>query len=357
MRCRFDGEVVEIGKLPDGSRPLQYGDTVNAGDLLAVIWSRELGEKKSELVDALSQQRLDIATRDRLAAIVNTGAIPERELREMERAVEADRVAVSRIRRTLQTWRVTPNEIAEIEAEANRLTGSTQEPPSEVAERWARVEIRAAINGTILEQNITVGDMVSPNDDLFKVANLSRLRVMASAYEEDLPRLDALSPSQRKWSVSIPADPNVASIEGEIEQVGKIIDPAQHTALVMGWVPNAHASLRAGQFISAVVSISPPGNEVSLPGSAVIEKGDESFVFVAESDATQQPSTVFVRRSVVVSRQLGQRVCVLIDPTANTTANDGRGAVREGIKPNETVVISGAVELQQSLMDLSAGKP
>ncbi len=157
VRCRFDGEVVEIGRLPDGSRPLQYGDTVTVGELLAVIWSRELGEKKSELVDALSQQRLDTATRDRLAAIVNTGAIPERELREMERAVEADRVAVSRIRRTLQTWRVTPNEIADIEAEANRLTGSTQEPPSEVAERWARVEIRAAINGTILEQNITVG--------------------------------------------------------------------------------------------------------------------------------------------------------------------------------------------------------
>ncbi len=180
---------------------------------------------------------------------------------------------------------------------------------------------------------------------------------MASAYEEDLPRLDALSPEQRKWSVSIPADPKVAPIDGEIEQVGKIIDPAQHTALVMGWVPNLRGALRAGQFISAVVSIPPPGNEVSVPDSAVIEKGDESFVFVAEADPTQQPSAVFVRRSVVVSRQLGQRVCVLIDPTANTRASDGRGAVREGIKPNETVVISGAVELQQSLMDLSAGKP
>ena len=90
--------------------------------MLAIVWSRELGEKKSELVDALSQQRLDTATRDRLASIAKTGAIPERELKELERAVETDRVAVSRIRRTLQTWRITSKDVAEVEAEASRLT-------------------------------------------------------------------------------------------------------------------------------------------------------------------------------------------------------------------------------------------
>ena len=34
-------------------RPVRFGDAVNKGQLLAVIWSKDLGEKKSELVDAL----------------------------------------------------------------------------------------------------------------------------------------------------------------------------------------------------------------------------------------------------------------------------------------------------------------
>src|SRR5262245_16130403 len=44
---------------PVFTRPLRFGDKVRKGDLLAVVRSKELGEKKSELVDALSQERLD----------------------------------------------------------------------------------------------------------------------------------------------------------------------------------------------------------------------------------------------------------------------------------------------------------
>ncbi len=38
---------MELGKVADGSRTLRFGDTVKEGQLLAVVWSRELGEKKS----------------------------------------------------------------------------------------------------------------------------------------------------------------------------------------------------------------------------------------------------------------------------------------------------------------------
>jgi len=248
------------------------------------------------LVDALSQQRLDTATRD-------------------------------------------------------RLIGSTKETPSEVAEQWARVEIKAAIDGTILEQNVAVGDIVTPMDDLFKIANLSRLRVIASAYEEDLPRLDAMPIEERKWSITIPAEPNVVPIPGSIEQIGKIIDPTQHTAFVMGWVPNLDGKLRAGQFISAGVAFASPGNEVVLPSTAVIEKGGESFVFVAEGSVDTKQPTVFARRSVLVSRQIRDQVCILINPPSNN-----RIPCIKGLKPGDNVVTSGGVELQQTLMDLTADK-
>ncbi len=351
VRCRFNGEVVEIGKVADGSRPLQFGDTVKSDQLLAIVWSQELGEKKSELVDALSQQHLDMATRERLTAVADSGAIPGRELKDIERAVEADRVAVSRAKRTLQTWRVSDTEIAEIEAEANRLIESPTGTASEVAQEWPRVEVRAARDGVILEQNVAVGDVISQSDKLFMVADLSRLRVIASAYEEDLAWLDALPPEHRKWSIVIPADPSVEPIQGVIGQIGKIIDPAQHTAIVLGWVPNNQGRLRAGQFITATIEFPPRGNEVLLPATAVIEQGGESFVFVAQEGADITQPTIFARRSVEVSRQVRGQVCIVIDPSNSESSPEVMG-----LQQGEQAVVSGAVELQQSLMELSADK-
>jgi hypothetical protein len=87
VRSRFTGEVTEIGQAADGSRPIQFGDQVAKGQLLSVVWSRELGEKKSELVDALSEYHIDSETLKRLENLYQDGAIPEREYRQMERTV------------------------------------------------------------------------------------------------------------------------------------------------------------------------------------------------------------------------------------------------------------------------------
>src|SRR5262249_42489168 len=57
VHARFAGEVVEIGLIAEGGpgptqvRQLRFGDVVEKGQLLAVVWSKDLGEKKSELID------------------------------------------------------------------------------------------------------------------------------------------------------------------------------------------------------------------------------------------------------------------------------------------------------------------
>lgn len=346
VRSRFAGEVVEIGMRADDPRPVQFGDRVTSGQLLAVVWSRELGEKKSELVDALSQFRLHSETLRRLQKLYQDGAIPEREYREAERTVETDRIAVARVTRTLQTWRVADDDIAAVEAEAKKLIGNDGTTSSELAERWARVEVRSAIDGVVLERNVAVGDIVAPSDDLFKVADLSRLRVLAFAYEEDLPQLDALTADQRRWTITVPANPQAPPQSGAIGQIGHIIDPTQHTALVMGWVDNSNGILRAGQFIAAAVALPPPGNEVVVPASALIEKGGEDLVFVKTAD-----DPVFTQRRVSLSRRVGEQVCFHIDPPEAAGQPDV-----SGLKPGEEVVTSGAVELQQALTDLTASR-
>ena len=202
VRARFAGEIVQWGDA-GATAPMGFGQRVRKDQLLAILWSRDLGEKKSELVDGLSQLRVDEDSLKRINKVAGDGAVPDRVIRDAERKVEADRIAVARAERTLQSWRVAKEEIDAVRAEADRLAHNAKRGRDELPRQWARVEVRAPWDGVIIEKNVALGDLVDTSTDLFKIADLSRLRVMAHAYEEDLPSLDTLKNNRRGWSVVV----------------------------------------------------------------------------------------------------------------------------------------------------------
>jgi membrane fusion protein, heavy metal efflux system len=344
IHARFAGEVIALGTTAEAysesgqtesTRPLRYGDRVQKGQLLAVVWSKDLGEKKSELIDVLSRLKLDRAMLERLRGLDRQGATPERTVREAERAVEADLISVARVERTLRSWRLSEAEISSVRAEAERLGTREGTGPDEA---WARVEVRAPQAGVILEKNVAVGDLVDTSADLFKVADLSQLTVWAHVYEEDLPVLQAL-PRPTPWIVHLLAQPGVV-YPGTLAQIGAVIDPNQHTALVSGQVNNADGRLRIGQFVTATIELPPPRDEVEVPTGALVEDGRESILFV-QPDPRQ---ALFVRRKVSVVRRFHDVVYLR---TAPDRARDA-----EPIRPGERVVVSGSVLLKDALAEL-----
>ncbi|WP_165251246.1 efflux RND transporter periplasmic adaptor subunit [Paludisphaera soli] len=345
---RFEGEVVEIGTMPEPdarsasggtpARPLRFGDEVKEGQLLAVLWSTALGEKKSEYVDALSRLRLEQETLARLERLLKDQAIPERNVREAKRAVEADEIAAARVERTLLSWRLTDAEIGALKAEAEQMHEHKAARVKDLERSWARLEIRAPFAGTVVEKNVAVGDIVAPDSDLFKIADLRRLAVWAHIYEEDLPTLLAL-PAPVTWTVRLKSDPTAAPLTGVIDEIGDIIDPNQHTALVMGHVTNPAGRLRAGQFIVASIPLPPTPGEVEIPTSALVEDGDESVVLVQPDPARP----CYELRRVAIARHTSE--VAFIRPAAGRPSSVALG---------ERVVSSGALELRAALRDLQA---
>ncbi len=96
VRARFPGEIVQLGMGSGQSGVVGFGQKVRKNQLLAVVWSQDLGEKKCELIDALSQLRVDEESLQRIKSVTAEGAVPERLLQDAQRKVEADRIAVSR---------------------------------------------------------------------------------------------------------------------------------------------------------------------------------------------------------------------------------------------------------------------
>lgn len=351
VHTRFAGEVVELGTIAEpgaatwagkpNRRPIRFGDHVQKGQVLAVLWSSELGEKKSEYIDALSRLKLEQGTQSRLEELYRENAIAERNLREARRNVEAAEIAVARVERTLRAWRLSEEEISTIRAETEQGHKPQDAKDGPVERAWARVELKAPLEGIVLEKNLAVGDIVDTATDLFKIADMRQLSVWTYVYEEDLPALLKL-PRPISWTIRLKSDLEATPLAGHVEKIGDIIDPTQHTALVMGQVDNPDRRMRAGQFITAQVDLPATPGEVEVPVPAVIDNGEECIVFVQPDP--DRP--VYAMRRVSLLRRSGG--------SAFVRSTDGPQSTASPLKAGDIVVTSGAIELQAALLQLQA---
>ncbi len=362
VRVRFaPADVVEIGKIddPHGSpgnvpplrRELQAGDPVKKGTLLAVLFSVDVGNKKNDLFDALSQLRLDEEVLKRAEA--RSAAVPEVFLLNARRNVQADRNAVNRAENTLKTWELPEEDIQAVRDEVKRLVDGQGKRPGEKdrLKQWARVELKAPDDGFIIEQNVALHETVVDNTtNLFQIAKVDPLIVLAAVPEDDLPALqDLKSQSQNHigWSVRTAGS---APIAGFVDDIGYLIDPNQHTAVVRGHIPNPHGLLRAGQFVTAAVELLPPKNVVEAPISAIVEDGKDSIVFVQ----TDPAKPVFTLRRVQVTNRFERTAYVRSAPLAKgeelAPGEDVQASLpTEPLREGERVLTAGALELKTAL--------
>ena len=292
---RFNAEVVEITQVPDETqrlskgqtvlRELRPGDRVQKGQVLAVVWSIDVGARKSDLVDALVQLRLDEKRLEEREKLYAQGSLPLDTLLQTRHDVVSDRNAKERAERTLRTWNIPEQEIAAVYGEAERRPATVRRRKKRTALGSLRVRF-APRDGTIVERNVSVGEYVADNTiNLFTIAEVDRLLVIANPPEDQLPALLALRPEQMHWTLQTVQTAGDPPIEGPIEDVGYLIDPNQHTAVVKGFIGNPAGTLRAGQFVSATVNLPPPPDVVEVPLTALAEDGKQSFVFVQPDPA------------------------------------------------------------------------
>jgi cobalt-zinc-cadmium efflux system membrane fusion protein len=350
VHARFPGQIVHLEMIeetqpasptaPRTKRTLNFMDHVTKGQKLGQIWSKELGEKKSELVDALVRLRIDQRNLTFLRELLQKGGTAEKTVREGERLVEVGAIAVTKAERTLRSWTLTDTEIQEVKNEAERIhKGGARENQQD--ETWATVEVVSPIDGTIVEKNVVEGDLVNADSDLFKIADLSELSAWARVYEEDLPLLHSM-PKPITWTLRLSSNPQAAPVTGTIDRIGEIIDPNEHMALLAGLVRNPNGQLHAGQFITAIVELPAERDVVEIPTRALVEDGDESVVFVQPDPKMMH----FKLRRVSVVRRTFDFVYIRSRLTPEQL-KEGLEELHEG----EHVMAAGALEQKAALQE------
>jgi cobalt-zinc-cadmium efflux system membrane fusion protein len=208
-------------------------------------------------------------------------------------------------------------------------------------------------DGTLVECNVSSGEYVADNTiNLFTIADVNRMLVMANPPEEQLPDLLKLPPDKLRWTLQVVGWP---PIEGQIEEVGYILDPNQHTAVVRGYIDNPEDKLRAGQFVSATVNLPPPPDVVEVPLTALAEDGKQSFVFVQPNPAEHRYTMrrVKVTHRFETSGFVRSRLTPAEERLSPEEAAQGMQPCQP-LKPGERFITSGVLELRAALEDKEA---
>ncbi|PYT06155.1 MAG: efflux RND transporter periplasmic adaptor subunit [Acidobacteria bacterium] len=146
----------------------------------------------------------------------------------------------------------------------------------------------APMSGTVIQRNVTHGERVGPEMTLLELADLSRVWVLASVYEYELPFVR----EGEKATMSLSYVPGV-SFEGRVSKIYPVLDAATRTAQVRLEFPNPGLVLKPEMY-AEVQLVADLGKRLAVPDTAVMETGTRSIVFVDRGEGFFEPREISI---------------------------------------------------------------
>ena len=165
-------------------------------------------------------------------------------------------------------------------------------------------ELKAPIDGTVIDRDGTLGEFASEARPLFTIADLSTMWIDFAVFRRDFARVRLGDP------VSIDVEDGGAPVEARIDYVSPIGASDTQTAIARAVVTN-DGRLRPGLFVVGRVVLSARPAEVAVKTSALQTLEGKTVVFVREGD-------MFSPREV----ELGGRDADWVEVTFGVLAGD-----------------------------------
>ncbi|TYO95016.1 cobalt-zinc-cadmium efflux system membrane fusion protein [Geothermobacter ehrlichii] len=283
----------------------KLGDRVRAGEVMAVLESRELADAKAEY----------LAARERLAL---AQANFSREERLWKKKISAEqeylnaRQALAEARINLRSAEQKLHALGLSEIYLKKL-------PQHPEQTYTRYEVRAPFDGTVIQKHISLGEALSDTSEAFVVADLSTVWADINVYQKDLARV------RKGQKVVIDLGHGIPTVSRTLSYVGPLVGEETRTALARAVLPNPHGDLRPGMFITARVATDSTEVPLLVPKSALQTLEGRTVVFVLDEDG-------FEPRPVTIGRQNGLQVEIV-----------------NGLKAGEKYASTGAFTLKAQL--------
>lgn len=200
-------------------------------------------------------------------------------------------------RERLRLWDITDAQIDEIERRGTPIKTLT---------------IHARVSGFVLTRNAFAGQRITPETELYTVADLSRVWVLADVYEYEATGIRI----GQAATVTLDYLPGQV-FNSKVTYIYPELDKTTRTLKVRLELPNPGYRLKPDMYAHVDIKVD-YGSHLTVPAEAVLDSGLEQMVFVVRENGYFEP------RKIVVGEKLGNDVIVL-----------------EGLHAGERIVTSG----------------
>ncbi len=293
---------------------VKLGQAVKAGDVLMVIDAADIARAYAAYVEEISELGLAERNYELTKDLYDAQAMSLKDLEHAENDLNRERAEFKQAKGQLLSLRVPAAELSK---------------PLAQQQITSRFELRSPLTGTVVERNVTPGQIVGPASDtpLFTVANLDRLQVVADVYEQDLSgiRVGAVAP------MTVEAYPDI-EFPATISVIGDVVDPATRTIKIRASVSNADRRLKPEMFARVTVPGQTIRPKIVIPRQAILEHSGKQWVVLQDETG-----------------RLEERA-IKID-----SVTDNQVTIREGLTTGERIVLTPSSVDRLGAGDTSAG--
>jgi Cu(I)/Ag(I) efflux system membrane fusion protein len=216
------------------------GDRVKKGQVLFTLYSPELVATQEEYLLALKGKKA-----------LGGSEFPE--------VAEGATSLLEVTRRRLRLWDITEDHIQDLER-----TGMVLKT----------LPIHSPITGTVIKKVALAGIHVNPGDELYTIADLSQIWIMADIYEYELPFIIL----GQTATVTLSYDPRTV-LTARVGFIYPTLDPQTRTAKVRFEMENPGEKLKPDMYANVELKI-PLGTRLVIPRDAVLESGERQVIFI-----------------------------------------------------------------------------
>ncbi|KXK00564.1 MAG: putative heavy metal efflux system, membrane fusion protein [Nitrospira sp. OLB3] len=301
---RIEGRIIKV--------MAELGDRVKSDQPLALLDSIELGKKKADYLQAKTNRDVDERNYLREEGLFKQRITSEKEYLD----------AKGKYEKSLAAYRAA--------YEALRLIGLSEEQIKRISwgekrEPLSYFPLVSPQEGTVIERTITPGELITPKDKAFTIADLSTVWILLDIYEQHLAAVKVGS----EVEITVDAYPK-EKFRGKIVYLSYLLNPDTRTVDARVEIANLDRRLRPGMFARAAL-ILPSTQEdqkvLVVPQNAIQQIDEKPVAFVQE-----RPGSYLVRQ-VMVGRRSGNDV-----------------EVRSGLTEGQRVVTQGSFYLKSILL-------
>jgi membrane fusion protein, heavy metal efflux system len=298
---RVPGVVREVRK--------NLGDAVRAGEVLAVIESRDLADAKATYLAAAERLSLAQANFVREESLWIKKITAQKEYQESKQALAESRIALRSAQQKLQALGFTLEDLKAL--------------PSHPEASFTRYEITVPIDGTVVEKHIVLGEVIKEDSDPFVVADLSSVWVDLKVHQQDLAHI------RIGQTVVVKGGPDLQT-EGEIAFVSHIVSETSRMAVARIVILNPDGRWRPGLFVTGRIMVDQVSANLVVPRDALVRLDGQTCLFIQTREG-------FAPQIVTVGR-----------------SNDSSVEITAGLEVGQNYVTRGAYTLKSELKKPSA---